>query len=135
MSILAWVFAYFIAIPNSVASAWVTEKILPSWLAGTHLDMMEVEGVLRLPLGNNKYFWWVLQINSNFKFLYPIPKCRQGNTEVHVPPLGCECKDQPLLDATDEPHYANHTVVNQEHVAEEWHHYEVLDSNVNTLKS
>ena len=44
------------AIPNKVASAWVTEKIFPSWLAGTHLDMMEVEGVLRLPLGNNKYF-------------------------------------------------------------------------------
>ena len=38
------------AIPMMVENAWVTEKIFPSWVAGTHFDKIDVDGVDLLPL-------------------------------------------------------------------------------------
>ena len=38
------------AIPMMVENAWVTEKIFPSWVGGTHFDKIDVDGVDLLPL-------------------------------------------------------------------------------------
>ena len=38
------------AMPMMVENAWVTENILPSWVAGTHFDKIDVDGVDLLPL-------------------------------------------------------------------------------------
>ena len=38
------------AIPMIVENAWVTENIFPSWVAGTHFDKIDVDGVDLLPL-------------------------------------------------------------------------------------
>ena len=44
------VLRYPMAMPMMVENAWVTENILPSWVAGTHFDKIDVDGVDLLPL-------------------------------------------------------------------------------------
>ena len=48
--IITCVLRYPIAIPMTVENAWVTENIFPSWVGGTHLDKIDVDGVDLLPL-------------------------------------------------------------------------------------
>ena len=48
------------AMPMIVENAWVTEKILPSWVGGTHFDKIDVDGVDLLPLE--------IEFNLNIRF-------------------------------------------------------------------
>ena len=51
-----------------------------------------------------------------------------------MPALGSKRKHQLVLYAADAAHDGDDTVVDLEIIAEEWHHHEPLQSNVETLK-